>query len=119
MRDFRQLKVWEQSHRLTLKIYELTKTFPKEELFALTNQMRRASSSIPANIAEGCGRSGNKEYAYFLQIATGSIYELDYHILLARDLKYLNIVSYDELYNEIDSLKRQLAVLLRKVREAS
>ncbi len=73
MRDFRQLKVWEQSHDITLKIYELTKTFPREELFSLTNQIRRASSSIPANIAEGCGRGGNKEFAYFLQVATGSI----------------------------------------------
>lgn len=119
MRDFRQLKVWEQSHKLTLRIYEVTKTFPCEELFAITNQIRRASSSIPANIAEGCGRGGNKEYAYFLQIATGSIFELDYHILLAHDLKYLDSVSYKELDDEIQSLKRQLTVLLRKVREAS
>ncbi len=68
MRDFRQLKVWEQSHKLTLRIYELTKIFPREELFALTNQIRRASSSVPANIAEGCGRGGNKEYAYFCKL---------------------------------------------------
>jgi four helix bundle protein len=119
MRDFRQLKVWEQSHKLTIRIYELTKRFPREELFALTNQIRRASSSVPANIAEGCGRGGNKEYAYFLQIATGSIFELDYHVLLARDLKYLNSENYKELDDEIQSLKRQLTVLLRKVREAS
>jgi four helix bundle protein len=119
MRDFRQLKVWEQSHKLTLRIYEVTKIFPREELFSLTNQIRRAASSIPANIAEGCGRGSNKVYAYFLQIAVGSAYELDYHILLACDLKYLDSESYKELDDEIQSLKRQLTVLLRKVREAS
>jgi four helix bundle protein len=119
MRDFRQLKVWEQSHRLTLRIYEITKNFPKEELFTLTNQIRRASSSVPTNIAEGCGRGGNKEYAYFLQVATGSAFELDYHILLAHDLKYIGTDIYRELDDEIQSLKRQLTVLLRKVREAS
>ncbi len=77
MRDFRQLRVWEESHDLTLKIYQITKTFPKEELFALTNQMRRSSASIPTNIAEGCGRETNKDYAHFLQIALGSSFELE------------------------------------------
>lgn len=77
MRDFRQLRIWELSHALTLKIYQITKSFPKEELFALTSQMRRSSSSIPTNIAEGCGRGSNNDYARFLQIAVGSAYELD------------------------------------------
>jgi four helix bundle protein len=118
MRDFRQLKVWEQSHRLTLKIYQLTKDFPKEELYSLTNQIRRSSYSIPTNIAEGCGRGSNKEFAHFLQIAVGSAYELDYQILLAKDLQYIDNVSYLELSNEVGSLQRQISALLRKVREA-
>ena len=87
MRDFRQLRVWEESHLLVLSIYEVTKEFPKEELFTLTNQIRRSSSSIPTNIAEGCGRETSKDYAHFLQVALGSAFELDYQILLAKDLK--------------------------------
>ncbi|CAN5327160.1 hypothetical protein BH20ACI1_BH20ACI1_10250 [soil metagenome] len=94
MRDFRQLRVWEDSHHLTLEIYQITKNFPKEELFALTNQMRRAACSIPSNIAEGCGRGSNKEYAQFLQIAMGSAYELVYQFLLSKDLCYINLEMY-------------------------
>ncbi|CAN5778144.1 four helix bundle protein [soil metagenome] len=116
MRDFRQLRVWEESHDLTLKIYQITKTFPKEELFILTNQMRRSSSSIPTNIAEGCGRETSKDYAHFLQIALGSSYELDYQILLARDLNYIDEKSYSALNDKIDKIKRQLAILIKKVR---
>lgn len=84
MRDFRQLNVWEEAHKLTLEIYKLTKNFPKEELFGLTSQMRRATVSISSNIAEGCGRGSNKEYANFIQIALGSAYEIDYQLLLAK-----------------------------------
>jgi four helix bundle protein len=119
MRDFRQLQVWEQSHQLTLKIYQLTKCFPKEELYSLTNQIRRSCSSIPTNIAEGRGRGSNKEFAHFLQIAVGSAYELDYQILLAKDLQYIDNVSYLELSNEVSRLQRQILALLQKVRAAS
>lgn len=119
MRDFRQLKIWEKSHKLTLKIYQLTKDFPKEEIYSLTSQIRRASYSIPTNIAEGCGRGSNKEFAHFLQIAIGSFYELDYQILLAKDLRYVDNDSYLELSDEVNSLQKQIAVLLQKVRSAS
>jgi four helix bundle protein len=80
MRDFKEYKVWEKSHYLALEVYRVTATFPKEELYGLTSQIRRASTSIPANIAEGCGRSGNTELARFLQIAMGSASELEYHL---------------------------------------
>jgi four helix bundle protein len=116
MRDFRQLRVWEESHGLTLKVYQITKVFPKEELFNLINQMRRSSSSIPTNIAEGCGRETNKDYAHFLQIALGSSYELDYQILLAKDLNYIDGKIYSELNDKVDKIKRQLAILIKKVR---
>lgn len=116
MRDFRQLRIWELSHNLTLKIYRVTKDFPKEELYSLTNQIRRSCSSIPTNIAEGCGRGGNKEYAHFLQIAVGSSYELDYQILLAKDLEYIDNKAHAELSNEISSLQKQIVALLQKVR---
>lgn len=119
MRDFRQLRVWQESHQLTLEIYHITKTFPKEELFSLTNQIRRASISIPSNIAEGCGRGSNKDYANFLQMALGSAFEVDYQLLLAKDLKYIDADSYLVLNGKIDILKRQLSILLQKVREAS
>lgn len=118
MRDFRQLRVWEESHDLTLRIYQITKTFPKEELFALTNQMRRSCSSIPTNIAEGCGRETNKDYAHFLQIALGSSFELDYQILLAKDLQYIDENLYSALNDKIDKIKRQLAILIKKVRNS-
>lgn len=119
MRDFRQLRVWEESHQITLEIYRITKSFPKEELFALTSQIRRASISIPSNIAEGCCRGSNKDYANFLQIALGSAFEIDYQLLLAKDLTYISPDSYLLLNRKIDALKRQLATLLHKVREAS
>lgn len=87
MRDFRDLKVWERSHHLTLAIYKRTASFPKQEQYV---QLRRCSASIPANIAEGCGRSGNAELARFLRIAMGSASELEYHLLLAHDLTFLS-----------------------------
>lgn len=116
MRDFRELKIWEAAHYLTLKIYKITKRFPREETYALTSQMRRSSSSIPTNIAEGCGRGTNKEFAHFLQIAIGSSYELDYQILLAKELEYISGDVYQELSSEVSSLQKQIAALLKKVK---
>lgn len=90
MQDFRKLKVWRKSHDLTLEVYGSTATFPKEELYGLTGQIHRAASSVSANIAEACGRGGNAEFARFLRIAMGFASELEYHLLLARDLKLLH-----------------------------
>ena len=84
MKDFRQLKVWEKSHQLALAIYKVTKEFPKEELYGLTSQIRRASMSIPTNIAEGCGRNTDADFARFLQMAMGSASETEYQLILAR-----------------------------------
>jgi four helix bundle protein len=83
MRNFREIKVWEKSHQLTLAIYKVTQAFPVEERYGLTGQMRRASASIPANIAEGCGRIGDAELRRFMQISMGSASELEYHLVLA------------------------------------
>jgi four helix bundle protein len=116
MRDFREFKVWEKAHALTLEIYKATAKFPREEIYGLTSQMRRCSSSIPANIAEGCGRSGNAELARFLQIGMGSASELEYHILLARDLSFLPETIYDRLQDRAIEVKRMLTSLLQKVR---
>ena len=116
MRDFREIKVWEKSHLLTLEIYKVTALFPREEIYGLTSQVRRASASIPANIAEGFGRGGNAELARFLQIAMGSACEVEYHVLLAKDLNLLSKKIYDDLNERIVEVKRMLASLLLKVR---
>jgi four helix bundle protein len=89
MKNFRELKVWGKSHQLTLAVYKATTTFPREEEYGLTSQLRRACASVPANIAEGCGRGSEADFARFLQIAMGSASELEYHLLLARDLNLL------------------------------
>jgi four helix bundle protein len=87
VKNFRELKVWQQAHQLTLSVYRVTVTFPREELYGLTSQLRRSCSSIAANLAEGCGRSGDAEFARYCSIAMGSASETEYHLLLARDLK--------------------------------
>ena len=91
MQNYKDLKVWEKAHFFTLNVYEETKLFPKEELYSLTNQLRRAASSVPANIAEGCGKNTNLEFAHFLNIALGSSNEAEYFLILCKDLKYLII----------------------------
>ena len=116
MRDFRKLQVWERSHELTLKIYELTSQFPREEIYGLTNQIRRACTSIPTNIAEGCGRESTADFARFLQIAMGSASETEYLILLAHNLKYFNAKQYVELTDAIVSVKKMLTSLLKTIR---
>ena len=89
MRDFRELKVWEKAHRLTLQVYRITKNFPSDEQFGLTVQLRRAAASVPTNIAEGCGRDSERELARFMSIAGGSASEVEYQLLLACDLNYI------------------------------
>ena len=115
MKDFRDLKVWERAHQLTLRVYKVSAHFPREELFGLISQMRRCSASIGANIAEGCGKQGNNEFQRFLQIASGSASELEYHLLLARDLHFLTETNYRELNNELSTLRRMLTSLLQKI----
>ena len=116
MKDFRRLKTWHKGHALVLMVYEATKGFPKEELYGLTSQIRRAASSVPANIAEGCGRGSNAELGRFLQIAMGSTLELEYHLLLAKDLGYLTEDKDIQLRAMVHELKSMLSTLLRKVK---
>lgn len=119
MRDFRSIKAWEKSHQLTLAIYAVTKSFPRDELFGLTSQIRRACASIPANIAEGCGRSGEAELARFFQIAAGSASELEYHLLLSHDLKLIADDDYARLTNDVTEVKRMLSAFIQKLRADS
>jgi four helix bundle protein len=119
VQDYRKLKVWERAHQLTLAVYKATETLPKDELYGLISQIRRACASIPANIAEGCGRDGDTEFARFLRIAMGSASELDYHLLLARDLGFLNEIVYGQLENELREVRRMLNVFIQKLRANS
>lgn len=116
MQDFRKLEVWEKAHRLVLSTYQATGTFPKEEIYGLTGQIRRAAASIPANIAEGCGRNTDADFARFLQIAMGSSSELEYHLLLARDLGFLSVEMHKQLEPQVQSVKQMLSALLRTLR---
>ena len=116
MKDFRKQKVWQKSHRLTLALYKATSGFPKEELYGLTSQIRGAGSSIPANIAEGCGRDGDAELARFLQIARGSASELEYHLLLGHDLDFLSDPDYHQLSQETTELKQMLTSFIKKLK---
>ena len=116
MQNYKDLKVWEKAHLFTLKVYESTKTFPKEELYSLTNQLRRSASSIPANIAEGCGKNSKPEFAHFLNIALGSANESEYFLILSKDLTYLSEENFNILFNIINEAKGMLISLINKVR---
>ncbi len=115
MRSFKDLKVWEKGHELTLAIYRATKSFPKDELYGLTSQLRRAASSIPANIAEGCVRGSSAEFRRFLLIALGSASELEYHILLSHELGYFNKSQCESMSNDAVELKRMLTSFIQKL----
>jgi four helix bundle protein len=116
MKDFRELKVWHKSHELTLAIYRVTAGLPKYELYGLTSQIRRSSVSIPANIAEGCGRGGDAEFGRFLQIAMGSASELEYYLILTHELSMLAQSDYEGLVGNLIEVKRMLAALIQKVK---
>ena len=116
MRDFRGLKVWHKAHQLVLDTYRATAAFPADERYGLTSQIRRAASSIPANIAEGCGRDGELELARFMQIAMGSASELEYHLLLSKDLEFLSAETYEHLNNSTIEVKRMLAPFIKRLR---
>jgi four helix bundle protein len=115
MKNFHDLLVWRKAHSVVLACYKYTRNFPKEELYGITSQVRRCSVSIPANIAEGCGKRSNAEFQRFLVIAAGSASELEYHILLARDLDMLAGSEYENLNCSVLEVKRMLAALIIKV----
>lgn len=118
MRDFRKLTVWAKAHELTLEVYRLTSSFPKEELYGITSQMRRSSASVAANIAEGCGRTGDGEFHRFLVLASGSAVELEYFLLLARDLELVESFRYEGINGKVIEVQKMLAVLSRTVNDS-
>ena len=117
MENFRELLVYRKSYALVLTLYKLTKPFPDDERFGMTSQIRRCVASIPANIAEGCGRSDNGDFARFLRIAAGSASELDFHLELARDLECLRLEDYKPVYLTLTEIKKMLSALIDRVDE--
>lgn len=115
MKDFRQLNVWQRAHHLTLGIYKLTRGFPKEELYGLTSQMRRANLAIAANIGEGCAQKIDAAFSRYLVVALGSGAELEYHLLLSRDLRLVRDSDYDPLQAELTEVKKVLNGLIHKL----
>lgn len=115
MRDYKKLQVWAKAHSLTLDIYREEKKFPKEELFGLISQMKRSSSSIPTNIAEGAGRFSNKDFSRFLKIAYGSTNELEYQIILSTDLEFLDYQKAESLIDKTQELRKMLYALINKL----
>ncbi len=112
------MKVWGKAHNLTLAVYKATHGFPKDEVYGLTSQLRRSSSSVGANIAEGCGRKGSVELAYFLHLALSSASELENHLLLARDLDLLSASVHDRLSNDTVEVKRMLTSFIQRLKAA-
>jgi four helix bundle protein len=119
MKVYQNIKVWEKSHKLTLAVYAATASFPSQERYGLTSQLRRSAASTPANIAEGCGRNGAAELARFMDMSMGSANELEYHLLLARDLSYLDEAAWSDLTERTIQIKRMLASFLKTLRAAA
>ncbi|MFQ5633355.1 MAG: four helix bundle protein [bacterium] len=116
MRDFRTVNSWHKAHALTIKVYKITKDFPREELYGITSQLRRACSSIPTNIAEGCGRETEAELCRFSYIAMGSASETECLFILTKDLKYISDTQYRELSNDIVEIKKIITGYIQKLK---
>lgn len=119
MQDFRKLIVWRKAHELTLAVYANTASFPREEVYALTSQLRRSVSSIPSNIAEGCGRATSADLGRFLNIALGSATEVDYQLQLAHELGYLTERAHNDLKADADDVRKMLISLILRVRSGA
>jgi four helix bundle protein len=119
MQDFKKLAVWQKGHELSLATYKLTASFPKSEQFGLTIQVRRCVSCITANIAEGCGRGSDADFSRFIQIAIGSTCELECHLILACDLKFLKLNEYDKIYVSLNEVRKMLIALNQRLKTSS
>ncbi len=117
MRDYKKYDIWKLSHLLTLEVYKITESFPKEEIFGLTSQIRRASSSIGINIVEGCGRGSDEDFKRFLRNASGSAFEVEYILLLSKDLNYISEEKFLELSPKAEELKMKISKLILKIEE--
>jgi four helix bundle protein len=116
MRDFKKYDVWQLSHEFCVRVYSVTKNYPKDEIYGMTSQIRRASLSIPTNISEGAGRYGDKEFANFLNIALGSAHEVENLLIISNDLDYLTGDLFIELADRVNTIKRKLYHFHRKIK---
>lgn len=114
--NFRELKIWQKSKNLCLLVYRITKEFPSDEKFGLINQIRRCSVSVPSNIAEGCGRNTDLQLIHYLNIAMGSLSELETQLLISKDLGYINKLNSEVLLNEVNEIQKMLSVFSRKLK---
>lgn len=117
MRDYKKYDVWKKSHKLALEVYNVTKSLPKDEVYGITSQLRRASLSIPTNIVEGTGRNSEKEFAYFINIASGSAAEVEYLIEFSMDYGYINSKEHEELNDKVIVVRKMLSALYSKVKK--
>jgi four helix bundle protein len=117
VQDFHNLVVWQKAHAAALSVYRLTKKFPDDERFGLTSQIRRSAVSMAANLAEGCGRGSDQDFARFVQMAMGSAAEVEYHLLLAKDLGYIGAEEHVSATSSVQEIKRMLASLLKTIRD--
>ncbi len=117
MQDYRKLMVWEKSHHMAIDIYKLTDKFPVTERYGLISQIRRSAVSVPSNIVEGCGRGSSRDFLRFLQIAFSSCGELEYQLLLSKDLGYMNNKNFEQINNRVNEIRRMLAGLIASVAE--
>ncbi|MCL6217172.1 four helix bundle protein [Zunongwangia pacifica] len=113
MKNYKKYLVWQKSHQLTLEVYKLSAKYPKEETFNLVSQIKRSSSSIPTNIAEGCGRKSDKDFSRFLYISFGSANELEYQMLLSKDLNFISAEDYENLQLQTEEIKKMLSALIK------
>jgi four helix bundle protein len=116
MQNYKELKVWEKAHELVLAVYQVCFRFPKDEAFGLTSQFKRSAISIPANIAEGCGKSTSKDTVNFFHIALGSLHETEYYCLLSKDLNFVQLETYTSLQEKISEIKAMLVSLIKKIK---
>ena len=117
MRDYKKYDIWKQSHQLSLEVYKLTEKFPKEEMFGLTSQIRRSSTSITINIVEGCGRGSDDDFKRMLYIALGSAFEVEYILLLSKDLGYISENDFSELSLKAEEVKMKISKLILKLEQ--
>ena len=116
MQNFKNIEVWKRAHGLVKSVYEVTASFPASELYGITSQVQRSAVSIPTNIAEGCGKGNNADFARYLQISFGSASEVEYLLLLSFELNYLEKVTYDSLTNQIEEIKKMLSGFIKKLK---
>jgi len=117
MQNYKKLKVWQKAINLSIKVYAITKDFPKEEIYSLTSQIRRCAISIPSNIAEGAGRRASKDFNHFLDISLGSSCELDTQLLISAELNYIKKEVYEEFLLEIDEIQKMINGLQKSNKE--